>query len=86
MHLLYAKSKTDSVLESVFAVNTARQSTVEESEEKSPDVAVEVFDCNGQYIRKHLFQKPSERAAEKLAMELKRGFASQLIQANKASR
>lgn len=50
------------------------------SHKKKWVVEVEVFDCNGQYIRKHLLQKPSECAAEKLEMELKRGFASQLIQ------
>lgn len=43
-------------------------------------VEMEVFDSTGQYIRKHLLQKPSECEAEKLAMELKRGLVSQMIQ------
>lgn len=39
-------------------------------------VELEVFDSNGQHIRKHFFQKPNERAAKKLAAELTRGLDS----------
>lgn len=50
------------------------------SHKKAWAVEVEVFDESGKFIRKHLLQKPNEREAEKLAIELKRGFALQPTQ------
>ncbi|MGI6153601.1 MAG: hypothetical protein ACOYJB_07210 [Christensenellaceae bacterium] len=48
------------------------------SHRKKWAVELVVFDNSGRYIRRHLFQKPNERAAEKLAMELERSLASRL--------
>ncbi|MDL2210303.1 hypothetical protein LJC26_05825 [Desulfovibrio sp. OttesenSCG-928-O18] len=39
-------------------------------------VELDVFDVSGLYLRRHLLQRPSERAAEKLAAELRHALAS----------